>query len=94
MQVSDWHSAAQSKDGDDNDVYRPRSSEDRIEKLGLGLALLILCVGLLLAGTWLFTGQSFEKCSAVENPIERNACYEQLRLGLLKPPAKGGDFRY
>jgi hypothetical protein len=94
MQVSDWHAGASSEGSGEDDVRHPRSPEERVDRFGSGLALLILFVGLLLAGMWLFAGQSFEKCSALENVAERNACYEQLRLELLKPPAKGSDFRY
>ena len=94
MQVSDWHPGASSEGSGEDEVRRPRSPEERLDRFGSGLALLILLLASLLAGMWLFSGQSFEKCSALENAAERNACYEQLRLGLLKPPAKGADFRY
>jgi hypothetical protein len=87
MHVSGWDPDLASESGD-NDVCQPRPLEDRAEKFGVRLALLILSVGLLLAAVWLFAGQSFAKCSAVENSAQRSACYEQLRLSLLKPPAK------
>jgi hypothetical protein len=30
----------------------------------------------------------------LESVIERDTCYDQLRIDLLKPPAKGADLRY
>lgn len=94
MQVSDWHIDPSSEDSGEDEVRQPSSPEEQVDGLGSKLALLALCVAILLAGMWFFTGPSFEKCSALENLTERNACYEQLRLDLLRPPAKGADFRY
>jgi hypothetical protein len=53
----------------------------------------VLCVGFAIAAMWLVTGPSFEKCSALENLAQRNACYDALRNDLFKAPAKGGDLR-
>jgi hypothetical protein len=94
MQVSGWDAGASSEGSGEDDVRQPRSPEERVDRFGSALALLTLFLGLLLAGWWLFSGQSFEKCAVLENVAERTACYEQLRLDLLKPPAKGADFRY
>jgi hypothetical protein len=49
----------------------------------------VLCIALFIAAIWLVNGPSFEKCSALENATERNACYEGLRNDLSRPPAKG-----
>ena len=46
---------------------------------------------LFIAAIWVTSRPSFEKCSALENVTERNACYDGLRKELLKPPAKGAD---
>jgi hypothetical protein len=67
------------------------SPEEPIDRFGIRIALLVLCVALFIAAIWLVTRPSFEKCSALENVTERNACYEELRNDLLKPPAKGAD---
>jgi hypothetical protein len=94
MQVLNWHLPTASEDDDGHDAYEPKSPEELVDRFGVGLALLILCVGAFLAGMWLFAGQSFTSCSALKNITERSACYEDLRQGLLKSPAKGADLRY
>jgi hypothetical protein len=71
----------------------PKSPEDAADRFGVRAALLVLCVGFAIAAMWLVTGPSFEKCSALENLAQRNACYDALRNDLFKPPAKGGDLR-
>ena len=53
--------------------------------------MLVLVIALFVAAMWIANGPSFEKCSALENVTERNACYEKLRDDLSKPPAKGAD---
>jgi hypothetical protein len=70
-----------------------KTPEDAADRFGIRAALLVLCVGLAIAAMWLVTGPSFETCSALENPAQRNACYDALRDNLFKPPAKGGDLR-
>jgi hypothetical protein len=67
--------------------------EDAADRFGVRAALLVLCVGFAIAAMWLVTGPSFEKCSALENLVQRNACYDALRNDLFKAPAKGGDLR-
>ncbi len=82
------------KDDDEFDPPQPKSPEESVDDFGIRASLLILCLGLLIAAMWLVSGPSFEKCSALENATERNACYDQLRNELFKPPVKGPDFRY
>ena len=61
------------------------------DRFGVRTALLVLCITLFIAAIWVTSRPSFEKCSALENVTERNACYDGLRKELLKPPAKGAD---
>ena len=53
-----------------------------------GFPLLVLRVALFLAANWVKVTASFQKCSALEHVTQRNACYDELRNELLKPPAK------
>jgi len=76
---------------DARDNLRSKSPQDLSDKFGIRAALLALCVASFIAAIWFVNGPSFEKCSSIENAADRNACYEQLRKGLLKPPAKGAD---
>jgi hypothetical protein len=75
----------------ENDDARPEPPEELIDRFGIRTALFVLCVALFIAAIWLVSRPSFEKCSALENVAERNACFETLRNDLLKPPAKGAD---
>jgi hypothetical protein len=68
----------------------PKSPEERIDRFGARTTLLVLCVASFMAAIWLVSRPSFEKCSALENVTERNACFDALRNDSLKPPAKGG----
>jgi hypothetical protein len=61
------------------------------DRFGVRTALLVLCIALFIAATWVTSRPSFEKCGGLENVTERNACYDALRKELLKPPAKGAD---
>jgi len=70
-----------------------KTPEEAADRFGIRAALVVLCIGLFIAAMWLVTGPSFEKCSALENLAQRNACYDALRNNLFKPPAKGGDLR-
>jgi hypothetical protein len=79
---------------DEFDVTAHKSPEDLVDQFGIRASLVILCIGLLMAAIWVVGRPSFGKCSALENVMERNACYDQLRSDLLKPPAKGADLRY
>jgi hypothetical protein len=75
----------------EDDAAWPKSPEVLIDRFGIRTALFVLCVALFIAAIWLVSRPSFEKCSALENVTERNACFETLRNDLLKPPAKGAD---
>src|SRR5262245_33636233 len=74
-----------------DDIPSPRSEEAFADRFGIRVALLGLCIASLIAAIWFVRSPSFEKCSAIENVSDRNACYDQLRQELLKPPAKGAD---
>jgi hypothetical protein len=78
-------------DNDARDVLRPKSREEMADQFGIRSALLVFCIAFFIAAIWFVSRPSFEKCSAVENLTDRNACYEGLRKELLKPPAKGAD---
>jgi hypothetical protein len=89
-QVEEWHFDT-APDGDKDDVIDSKSPEDSADRFGVNLSLLILCVALLIAALGLMVSPSFEKCSALANVTQRNACYGELRNDLMKPPAKGGE---
>lgn len=76
-------------DDDEDDV--PRCPEESVDQFGIRTALFILCAAFFIAAMWLMGRPSFDKCSALENLTERNACFDTLRDELLKPPAKGAD---
>jgi hypothetical protein len=78
-------------DDDESRVPLPEASEDRVDRFGLKTALVVLVIALFVAAFWLANTPTFEKCSALENVTERDACYEKLRDDLSKPPAKGAD---
>ena len=81
MQVEEWNpeTRAQGGDEDDYDVTKSGNPEDLADQFGVNLSLLILCVALLIAGIWMISGPSFEKCSALSDVTQRNACYGELR---------------
>jgi hypothetical protein len=90
MQISEWEQLeTASKEGDEFDIATPKSPEDLVDQLGLKIALLVLFVALILVAMWVFSTPSFQKCIALENVTQRDACYSELRNELLKPPAKG-----
>jgi len=76
---------------DQRDITLPKSAEERMDQFGVRTALFVLAVAFFIAAMWLISSPSFEKCSALENVTERNACFDTLRNELLKPPAKGPD---
>jgi hypothetical protein len=83
MQTSDRdHLETTSKD------EQPNAPEDDEDRLGVKISLVVLCFALFLAASWMIRTPSFQKCSALENPTQRNTCYDELRNELLKPPAK------
>jgi hypothetical protein len=84
MQTPDWdHLETTSKEDE-----QPKVPEDDVDRLGVRISLLVLCVALFLATNWPIRTASFQKCSALENVTQRNTCYDELRKELLKPPAK------
>jgi hypothetical protein len=85
------HSEFDPLDDGTSEVAWPETSEERVDRFGIRTALLALVIALFVAAIWLANRPSFEKCSALESATERNACYEQLRNDLSKPPAKGPD---
>ena len=90
MQAQNWDFDT-TNDNDTGDVLRTKSPDDLADQRGIKIALLVLCIASFIAAIWFQSRPSFEKCSAVENLMDRNACYEELRQELLKPPAKGAD---
>ena len=84
----DFENAVQENE---DDATWPEPPEGLVDRFGIRTALFVLCVALFIAAIWLVSRPSFEKCSALENATERNACYETLRNDLLKPPAKGAE---
>src|SRR5262245_21060746 len=90
LQASKWYYDTNTDD-DADDVPPLRSPEDFADQFWVRTALLGLCVASVIAAIWFVRSPSFEKCSAIENVADRNACYDQLRQDLLKPPAKGAD---
>ncbi len=76
---------------DEPDVPLPDSPEERVDRFGLLIAFFALCIAFFIAAIWFLNRPSFDKCSALENATERNACYDALRNDLSKPPAKGPD---
>ena len=84
MPTSDWdHLETPSKEDE-----QPKSPEEDVDRLGVRISLLVLCVALFLAANWMIRTASFQKCSALEHVTQRNACYDELRNERLKPPAK------
>jgi len=91
MQVEQWDLETKAQGGDACDVIKSENPEDSTDRFGINLSLLILCIALLIAGLWMINSPSFEKCSALSDVAQRNACYSELRNELMKPPAKGGE---
>ena len=73
------------------DLLRPKSSEGFADRFGTMATLLLSGIAFFIAAIWFVSTPSFEKCSAVQNVADRNACYDGLREELLKPPAKGAE---
>jgi hypothetical protein len=76
---------------DERDITLPKSAEERVDQFGVRTALFVLAVAFFIAAVWVISSPSFEKCSALENVTQRNACFDTLRNELLKPPVKGPD---
>jgi len=88
MQASNWDFQTTSKDDDEPDLTEHKSSQDSADRFGIQVSLLILCVALFVAALWFASRPNFEKCIALTGLTERDACYEQLRTELFKPPAR------
>jgi hypothetical protein len=88
MTRTEWDSCT-TIDDDVSDALRPKSPEDLTDQLGIRLALIVLCIASFIAAIWFVGNPSFEKCGAIANVADRDACYDALRRELLKPPAKG-----
>jgi hypothetical protein len=84
MQTSSWDDLETTSKEDE----QPKVPEDDVDRLGVRISLLELCVALFLAANWVIGTASFQKCSALGNVTQRNTCYDDLRNELLKPPAK------
>jgi len=84
MQTSSWDDLETTSKEDE----QPKVPEDDVDRLGVRLSLLVLCVALFLAANWVIGTASFQKCNALGNVTQRNTCYDDLRNELLKPPAK------
>jgi hypothetical protein len=90
MQSSKWDIDTTLHD-DESHVPRADSQDDFTNQMGIRIALVAFCIASFIAAAWFLSGPSFEKCSAVASATERNACYDELRNDLMKPPAKGAD---
>src|SRR5262245_13159148 len=87
MQASKWD-FDNTTDDDADDALSPKSPEAFADRFGIRAAL----IGPSRIGAiWFVRSPSFEKCSSIENVADRNACYDQLRQELLRPPAKGAN---
>jgi hypothetical protein len=84
MQASDWDHLETTSEQDE----QPKGPEDDVDRLGVKISLLMLCVGLFLAANWVISTPTFQKCSALESVTQRNTCYDELRNELMKLPAK------
>jgi hypothetical protein len=91
METSQWDylDTALKDDDDETDFAWPKTPADFVDQLGFKVTVSVLCVALFLAALWVLSSQSFQKCSAIEDAVQRTACYSELRNELLKPPAKG-----
>ena len=87
----EWWKSDFSGGVDEPDVPLPDTPEQRVDRFGVMIAGFALAIAFLIAAIWFLSRPSFEKCSALENVQERNACYDTLRSDLSKAPAKGPD---
>jgi hypothetical protein len=95
MQNAKWlFDRAPGNDDEHNDAAIPETPEDAVDFWGIRAALMVLCIALFMAAMWVATQPSFEKCSAITNVTDRDACYDTLRTALFKAPAKGGEAHF
>jgi hypothetical protein len=76
---------------DEPDLPLPDTPEQRVDRFGMMTAVFAVVVASFIAAIWFLSRPSFEKCSALENVEQRNACYDPLRDNLSKAPAKGAN---
>jgi hypothetical protein len=70
---------------------RTETAEARVNRIGTCISLVVLFAALVLTGIWIISTPTFEKCIALAIQSERAVCFESLREGLVKSPAKGGS---
>jgi len=66
----------------------PETPEDVIDRVGIRLAIFVLCISCFITALWVLSTPSFEKCTVLTSASERHACYEALRDVLARPPAR------
>jgi hypothetical protein len=66
----------------------PETPEDVIDRVGIRLTMLVLCVACLIAALWVLSTPSFVKCTVLTSASERYVCYEALRDVLSRPPTR------
>ena len=84
MLPSDWDFESKVEEDKDH-VARP---EERVDRFGIRTALFVLCVAFFIVAMWLVSRPSFERCIALKNIAERNACFHTLRSEFLKLPTR------
>lgn len=65
-----------------------KSSGDAADRFGIRAALIVTCIGFLIAAVWLTSRPNFQSCTGLNNLKDRVACYEGVRTALAQPPAK------
>jgi hypothetical protein len=76
---------------DDKYLPEPNLTEEFVDRCGIRVSLMVLCVGLLAASVWIASHPSVDSCIALEDATERYACFDQFRAEFLRPPAKGAQ---
>jgi hypothetical protein len=74
--------------GEDDDATNLKSPEDAADRFGIRVALVITCIGFLIAAVWLTSRPNFQTCTGLDNLNDRVVCYESVRTALAQPPAK------
>jgi hypothetical protein len=72
----------------EDDGAELQSPEDAADRFGIRAALIVTCVGFLIAAVWLMSRPNFQTCTGLDNLNDRIACYEGVRTALSQPPAK------
>ena len=65
--------------------------EEFVDRCGIRVSLMMLCVGLLAASVWMADRPSVDSCFGLEDAAERYVCFDQFRAEFLRPPAKGAQ---